>query len=385
MNRTTNLFILWCSFLVFGLPLRAATVKKYVRLPNGHVLYVEHEQNTSNPRTLVPLNGLTYDVSKWNSFIENLGNSRNAINILRYDMQGMGNTLQNSLRYWPWGIWPQIGPITLEAQAEDLKLLLTKLNIEQPIIVGLSYGGGVALNFAARYPDDYEKLILQAPLTEPMRNQDQSIRQMVEQYRSFFPLLDNDKLYDLFLSWFVYTAYPIAEPSLVQPRMGGSQPMFEQLPVWFRLQATFEMAKPVRYWNANRIVHTLRPGTLHLMDAIDDRYIDSKAMDNFWNSLPAEVGQSRIRLRHCGHKLPESAPQFTAEWVRLILNNDPRLTAGRVFTADPRNGIARSNEMEIQLAAGQARDLPVTNLTSLNGVSNPCVLGMLKHYAQSPD
>jgi pimeloyl-ACP methyl ester carboxylesterase len=51
---------------------------------------------------------------------------------------------------------------TLDTWADDIVALCDALEIEDPIIHGWSFGGMVAMNLAARYPDRLRKLVLQS-------------------------------------------------------------------------------------------------------------------------------------------------------------------------------------------------------------------------------
>lgn len=64
--------------------------------------------------------------------------------VLRYDVRGFG---QSSM------------PDRAFAHHDDLKLLLDSLGIEQAIVMGLSMGGGIAIDFTLAYPDKVTALI----------------------------------------------------------------------------------------------------------------------------------------------------------------------------------------------------------------------------------
>jgi pimeloyl-ACP methyl ester carboxylesterase len=68
---------------------------------------------------------------------------------LRYDLRGHGRTGPSSLAHY-----------TMATFAEDLAALLDALEIESPVICGLSMGGVVAQAFAARYPKRLKALVL---------------------------------------------------------------------------------------------------------------------------------------------------------------------------------------------------------------------------------
>jgi len=54
-------------------------------------------------------------------------------------------------------------PITVDVQAQMLHTALKELNVEQPILVGHSWGGALALAYALEFQDDVAGLVLLAP------------------------------------------------------------------------------------------------------------------------------------------------------------------------------------------------------------------------------
>jgi pimeloyl-ACP methyl ester carboxylesterase len=66
-----------------------------------------------------------------------------------YDHRGLGRSGVSSQEHW-----------TLRQWALDLKRLLDQLGIVKPILLGQSFGGFVAQEFATTWPDDYAALIL---------------------------------------------------------------------------------------------------------------------------------------------------------------------------------------------------------------------------------
>jgi pimeloyl-ACP methyl ester carboxylesterase len=58
---------------------------------------------------------------------------------------------------------PNHRPITVDVQAQLLHTALKELNVAQPIIVGHSWGGALALAYAVEFPDEAAGLVLLAP------------------------------------------------------------------------------------------------------------------------------------------------------------------------------------------------------------------------------
>lgn len=70
--------------------------------------------------------------------------------VLRPDLRGMGESSMDAARYEP----------SLDTFAEDARLLLDHLDIEETVFVGESFGGIVGLKFAHSYPERTRALVL---------------------------------------------------------------------------------------------------------------------------------------------------------------------------------------------------------------------------------
>ena len=62
---------------------------------------------------------------------------------------------------------PSDKPLTLELNAQLIHDAVVALGVSKPVIVGHSYGGAVALLYAAMYPDDLAGLVLLSPAVYP--------------------------------------------------------------------------------------------------------------------------------------------------------------------------------------------------------------------------
>jgi proline-specific peptidase len=69
--------------------------------------------------------------------------------LVYYDHRGNGRSEDGPRERW-----------TLDQWADDLRALCDTLGIERPVVFGTSFGGFVALNYAARHPDHPAKLII---------------------------------------------------------------------------------------------------------------------------------------------------------------------------------------------------------------------------------
>jgi pimeloyl-ACP methyl ester carboxylesterase len=107
---------------------------------NGARLYYE-EMGVGEP--LVLLHGFSLDTRCWDGQFPVLARR---YRVVRYDFRGFG---RSSL--------PHGGPYS---HTGDLRELFDRLRIEEAILMGLSMGGGLAVDFALAYPDAVRALVL---------------------------------------------------------------------------------------------------------------------------------------------------------------------------------------------------------------------------------
>jgi pimeloyl-ACP methyl ester carboxylesterase len=240
------------------------------------------------------------------------------IGILRYDPRGQGLTLAKD--------GPVRSPIAIETQADDLAWLVTELKIPGPLnILGLSYGGGLALRFSQKYPQSVGKLFLMAPYTHALEGQDQQIRQEIQYDRSagLFSNLSDDQLYDQILYRIVRTTYPQAEPSVL------SSP--------YKLDATFYLTTGIRKYNAEAAIPSFPAHSVYLMIASNDQYIPRATLEDFWNKIPKAARASKIIVELSEHKIPEAQPALASRLIQMLLSGNPALSAGGAWDANPLN------------------------------------------------
>lgn len=300
----------------------------FVDIGRDQQLYVDFVQGDADKPVLVLINGLTYKIESWDHMMPGLLGHGNSI--LRYDPRGMGQTL---LKYAPIR-----ETISIKTQADDLAALLRTLGITKKVtVLGLSYGGGIAEVFAAKYPSKVESMILMAPYTAPIQSQVDFIKKEIAAVRLTQPwnTATDEELSIFFLRQLIYTSSPLFEPVVL------SNPFILEAMVKMTLGLNGVLAKDlIRYFPAHSV---------HLMVAGQDQYIPREMMDTFWSQLPAGKRVSRINIAGTEHKMPDGAPNFSSAWVNLILAQDPRIADGRVFEASDSTGEVRSGSIRFKL------------------------------------
>jgi pimeloyl-ACP methyl ester carboxylesterase len=115
---------------------------KFVVVSDRHIHYVEAGEG--EPVLLIPGAFSTY--RDWNRIIPFLSKQ---YRVLAIDYLGVGDSDK-----------PRSGAgYTIEAQADLIVEMMDILHIPKADIVGVSYGGGIALNIATRYPDRVNKIV----------------------------------------------------------------------------------------------------------------------------------------------------------------------------------------------------------------------------------
>jgi 3-oxoadipate enol-lactonase len=110
----------------------------------GHTIHYKVEGDVDGP-PLVFINSLGTDLRMWDDVVSRLDGR---FRIIRYDKRGHG------LSDCP------PGPYKIQDFSADLVGLLDYLEIEKTVVVGISVGGMVAIDFAAEWPERVSSLVL---------------------------------------------------------------------------------------------------------------------------------------------------------------------------------------------------------------------------------
>ena len=128
---------------------RARQGGSYVRLTEG-ITHYALEGPSGGPVIVLIHGGITPMVT-WDAYIPALKSA--GFRVLRYDAYGRGYSDRPDITY------------DRSLYRQQLLDLLNCLNIAEPVdLVGYSHGGGIAVNFAAHYPERVHQLALIAPI-----------------------------------------------------------------------------------------------------------------------------------------------------------------------------------------------------------------------------
>lgn len=264
-------------------------------------LFVDYLAPEEGRPTVILLNGLTYSTTQWDKLVKAL--KPMGLGVLRYDMDGMGQTL---LKY---GMPNK--PFSYQDQVTDLNILLKKLRLKAPYnIVGLSYGGGIAAVYATTYPQKIQNVILMAPYTEALEQQDTWIKGQVALTRLQYPYnpYSDDAIYDYFLKQICYTTYPLVEPIVLENP--------------YKLEGVFRMTQGIRKLKLKEIAKKFPKDSVTLLIGEKDQYIPREVLESFWESVPVKSQVEKIEIKGSEHKIPEAKPETAAEAIDQIVSRE---------------------------------------------------------------
>lgn len=118
---------------------------KFIDLPNGATMHYRDEGDKTKP-ALVMIHGGFGSLHNWEGWIPEL---KNDFRLISMDLLGHGLTGK-----YPANIYDR------HTERDAVHQLLQKLKVNQYIIAGNSFGGGIALEMALKYPNEVKGLIL---------------------------------------------------------------------------------------------------------------------------------------------------------------------------------------------------------------------------------
>jgi pimeloyl-ACP methyl ester carboxylesterase len=118
---------------------------EYLTIHGHRRAFVRTGKDVGTAPTLLLLHGLGADHTTWDPVIDQLARR---YTVIAPDLLGHGESAKPRADY------------TLGGYANGMRDLLTVLGIDKVTLVGHSFGGGVAMQFAYQFPERTERLIL---------------------------------------------------------------------------------------------------------------------------------------------------------------------------------------------------------------------------------
>lgn len=282
----------------------------FVPLKDHHV-FVDYTAAAPGKPTVVLVNGLVYGLERWNDFARPLAGS--GLGILRYNFRGQSRTLLKELENNESPEFFRSG-LDRRAQAEELAQLMDALELKSAVIVGLSYGAGIAAEFGKRFPEKVDQLVFLAPLVVPLDLYDPKgawIHQNLDVLKFWWGPLWGPYVYDYYYD-LIYRAY--MNERLVGDRIPGEMRGHEEA----YKESIFHLVRAMRDLDLRTFRFPELKGRVHMMLASEEEAPALKDQFLAWKNWDA--GGSLTLLAPSGHAIPDSSGAFAAEILKKILN-----------------------------------------------------------------
>lgn len=283
---------------------------------------------------VVLLNGLIYETKRWNPVADALAGLGLTVVKMSFSAQ------PESLRLLKNKETPSFlnRGLELSTLADDVKQVLDHHQIRRPItLVGLSYGGAVAAEFAKIYPEKIENLLLLSPLVVPLDTYNPASAPLHAMLGTVRFWEDNscamygwvnpwfcsakDFWYDSFYSFFYesYLNLRIAEtPKGIEPAIYK--------------KAVFQLIRAVRDFNLKTEAAHLK--NVHLVIAEGDDVNLKSDQRKTWLLVPENERRSLAEFVGVVHALPDEAPERTTKWIFDVARGESSLQNGTEYIVD---------------------------------------------------
>jgi proline iminopeptidase len=263
----------------------------------GSGLVVDGPAMRNRPTILLLHGGPGFDHS---SFKPDYGQLADVAQVIYLDHRGNGRSDRGDPAKWRLEVW-----------ADDVRAFCDALGIQQPIVLGWSFGGMVAMTYAARHPDHPAKLILQSSMG----------RLEVERVVEGFRRAGGDQAAEVARTFWSEGGNSDAMASYAATCLPVYSPTPADADVLARSRLNLELlADPVRIMRNMDLLPGLaavRRPTL-VVAGEEDPICTIDAMQDVVDALPAE-GVRFERIPKAGHFINRDAPERFFSLVRQFI------------------------------------------------------------------
>jgi pimeloyl-ACP methyl ester carboxylesterase len=302
----------------------------FVKLADGHEVFVDHQPAKSGKTTFVLVNGLVYNMNRWNDFTAPL--AKEGYGIVRYYFRGQMHTLRKELEkgkpeFFSKGLDPEV-------MADELKGVMDALKLRKAVIVGLSYGAGIAAEFGEKYPERVDQLLFQAPLVVSLDSYDPQgawIKWNLDYARIFWGPLWGPYVYDYYYNY-IYRSYMSQRivPERIPPEM-------QDIPEEYK-EAVFHQVRAMRDFDLRSYRYSKLKGQVHFMLASEEEVPAMKDQFRAWNGFDAKSLGSLIYFTPSWHAIPDAIGAQAAAIAKMIVSKDAKFQGGKVYSMNVETG-----------------------------------------------
>ncbi len=290
--------------------------KKQILLKNGEVY--SYLEKGNGPKTLLLIHGNLSSSVYFKPLLDRLPND---IKTYAFDLRGYGDsTYVNRIA-------------SLHDLAVDTKLFMEALHIKKADVLGWSLGGGVAMEFAAAYPESLDKLILLSASSHrgyPIFKKDGALKpligyvyptpeEMALDPLQVKPVIDAIVAKNAAFLAYIYdlTIYSYQKPSPEDNALYIAETLKQRnlADADFAL-ASMNMGDTTGFYGpGNNAISQIIAPTLHIWGKLDRTVLEYMVLDN----LKAIKNSTYLRFADCGHSaLVDKPDELTKAIIDFI-------------------------------------------------------------------
>ncbi len=269
---------LFCLLVAAGCSNPAISITDgYVEV-SGATLYYE-EAGVGSP--VVMIHGGYLDRRMWDGQFETFAHD---YRVIRYDVRAHGLSRAEPVAF---------------ADHEDLRRLLVALRVERAVIVGLSMGGGIAVDFALAYPEMVAGLVLAGPGLSGFGYNSDELQEYIDELTAAFETKESSEIFETFARWWCdgpqrdASQVDLVVRQRVLEMLAGSEQR------WEYAHFTEELDPPATEW-----LHQIRKPTLAISGSIDMPDIH-QIVDLILERIP---GAEKVVILDVAHMVNMEAP-----------------------------------------------------------------------------
>ena len=303
----------------------------FVQLPMGHEVYVDYQAARPGKATFVLVNGLVYNFSRWNPLANRL--QKEGYGVLRYYFRGQLDTLRRELKkgepsFFRDGLSPQV-------YSQELAELVDRLELKKVVVVGLSYGAGIAADFGERYPQKVEQLNFLAPLVVSLDRYDSAgawVQWNLSAIKIFWGPIWGQWAYDQYYDW-IYRNY-------MRDRLDQSRIPVEMQDVAEAYKETvFHQVRAMREFDLRQSRFAKLKGRVNMLLASTEEERALRDQFSAWSRFDQAQG-SLVYLSPAYHAIPDVQGDWAAQLLMSLLEGNDRLKKGLAYYSNPKDGWA---------------------------------------------
>ena len=267
---------------------------------NVHTTFGNHHPSYEHEGTIVVLPGLDDSVFQYEKAFDYFRKYNPKWSILGIDLRGQGKTRDDEGSIYS-------TKITIDEQAQILEKVLNQNKLDSVFIVGLSYGGGIALHYTALYPTRVLGLGLIAPYVTNFKAYKPGITGLyygLSFYNPLYKALSRLGLPPYFLG------------AKIKGRLNDRTNWTHQ-----RMSALTKLTMGILDLNTDKTldnIHSLPIG-IHLLTACQDNVVPIAAHRHFYNRIQKNITKSFSLEDGIGHRVLQQHPKQASMWIHRLL------------------------------------------------------------------